>query len=236
MESPDLLHPLQLQILSSLMRADSAQRYSDLAIPGVENDLFNYHLQILVKKNYVRKDDSGYALAPLGKEVINKLDALGNPREFFKVSVALAVFRNNHTEMLFQERRRNPFYGDITGIAGKVQRGEKIVDAARRKLQEEAGLGGQFTFVGVLRKIKRNPNNEIVEDTFYHYCIAEDPVGVLVPENEFGRNFWAPAVSILTYEAANIDKAEDDIAVWTKLLNKDYSPFYLEEDFVLTSY
>jgi UPF0288 family protein (methanogenesis marker protein 3) len=147
-------HPIQRQILTLLMSAEAEQRYSELMIPGIENDLFNYHLQNLVKKGLLVKTTSSYALTELGKKEVSSFDVQGNQRQFFKVSVALAVFRNDYSELLVQKRTRNPFYGDITTIAGKVLPGEKIVDAARRKLQEEANLSSLFTFVGVLRKLK----------------------------------------------------------------------------------
>lgn len=234
MEIP--LHQIQLQILTELMQHDHGQRYSELMLPNIDNDLFNYHLQNLVKKGYIFKEDSIYTLSNDGKKAISKLDALGNPKQFFKVSVALAVFRNDYTEILLQKRTRKPFYGDITSVAGKVHPGEKLVDAARRKLLEETNLAAQFNFVGVLRKIKRNDKLEIMEDTFYHYCVASEPVGVLIEKNTFGENFWAPAVKILEFESKNIDTGEYDLKVWNKLLAKDFSSFYFEQDSVLQNY
>lgn len=231
------LHHIQLQILTRLMQIEpDHQRYSELMIPGIENDLFNYHLQNLVKKGYIEKANSSYALTEEGKKVISKLDALGNPKQFFKVSVTVAVFRNNYTELLVQRRTRNPFYGDITTIAGKVLPGEKIVDAARRKLLEEANLAATFTFVGVLRKIKRNIQQEILEDTFYHCCVATEPVGVLIEKNVFGENFWIPSAHIIEYEKKNIDSAEYDIDIWKRFLKRDFSNYYLEQDAIVTSY
>lgn len=234
MESP--IHQIQLQILALLMREESNQRYSELSIPGIENDLFNYHLQILVKKELIAKVNSRYELTELGKKVVSQLDIEGKPKQFFKVSVALAVFRNDYSELLAQKRTRNPFFGDITTIAGKVLPGEKIVDTARRKLLEEANLASQFNFIGVLRKIKRNSNKEILEDTFYHYCVAHDPVGVLAEKNEHGENFWVPSEKILEFEKNNTDTAEYDLVVWERLLKNDFSSFYYEQDSVVKDY
>lgn len=230
------LHQIQLQILTLLMQSADNQRYSELMLPDVENDLFNYHLQNLVSKGFVSKTGSSYELTEKGKKEITKLDALGNPTYYFKVSVALAVFRNDYAELLVQRRARKPFFGDVTSIAGKVQPGEKIIDTARRKLMEEANLASIFTFVGVLRKIKRNEHKEILEDVFYHYCIAHEPVGVLNEKNTYGENFWIPSKEILHFEKKNVDVAEYDIAVWNRLLNKDLSPFYFEQDSIINGY
>jgi len=231
------LHPIQQQILTKLMQAPGEQRYSELMIEGVENDLFNYHLQQLVKVGFINKDESRYSLSENGQKAITHLDALGNPRQFFKVSVALMVFRNDNTELLVQKRLRNPFYGEITTVAGKVLPGEKVVDAARRKLLEEANLAAQFTFIGVLRKIKRNAEHMIFEAVFYHYCVAHDPVGVLSEKNEFGENFWIPSSKFVEYEKNNnVDSGELDLEVGQRIINKDYSSFYLEQDRVVARY
>lgn len=231
------LHPIQQQILTKLMQAPGERRYSELMVDGVENDLFNYHLQQLVKVGFITKNETGYALSENGQKAITHLDALGNPRQFFKVSVALMVFRNEFSELLVQKRLRNPFYGEITTVAGKVLPGEKIVDAARRKLLEEANLAAMFTFVGILRKIKRNPELMIFEDVFYHYCVASDPVGVLSEKNEFGENYWIRTSEFIELEKMNnVDSGELDLEVGQRLINKDFSSFYLEQDRVVERY
>lgn len=230
------LHDIQRRILTELMHHETEQRYSVLQLPDVANDLYNYHLQNLVKKGLITKDGSHYALTQEGKKVVSKFNALGSEQHFFKVSVALAVFRNNYKEVLVQKRLRSPFYGDITSVAGKILQGEKIVDAARRKLLEETNLEAQFTFVGVLRKIKRNAEGTLLEDTFYHYCVATEPVGVLMEKNEFGENFWAKSTELLQWEQKNIDAGPYDLLVWNRFTKGDFSPFYFEQDAKVDDY
>lgn len=231
------LHQIQQQILTKLMQAPGERRYSELMVDEVENDLFNYHLQQLVKVGFIAKSESGYTLSESGQKAITHLDALGNPRQFFKVSVALMVFQNEYSELLVQKRLRNPFYGEITTVAGKVLPGEKVVDAARRKLLEEANLAALFTFVGVLRKIKRNSERMIFEDVFYHYCVASEPVGVLSEKNEFGENYWIRTSEFIELEKMNnVDSGELDLEVGQRLINKDFSSFYLEQDRVVERY
>lgn len=230
------LHPIQNQILTLLMQSAESKNYAKLMIPGVENDSFNYHLQQLVKTGYIQKTDGYYQLTSQGVAFVSQLNALGQTQQLFKVSVALMVFRKNRTEILMQERLRNPFIGDITTIAGKVLRGEKITDAAKRKLSEESGLAGDFSFVGVLRKIKRNAEKVILEDTLYHYCVAYDPTGTLIAENEFGRNFWTTTPEAFVLEEQNIDVGEEDLTVWKKIAAGDLSFFYIEQDRIVSKY
>lgn len=87
--------------------------------------------------------------------------------------------KNGKVEYLMQRRGRQPFYGDVNGIAGKLSKGEMVVDAAKRKLTEETGLDVEFQFLGVHRKIKRNTEGELLEDVLYHVCHAKDPLGEL---------------------------------------------------------
>lgn len=230
------LHTIQQQILTKLMQSSEKRRYSELMITGVGNDFFNYHLQQLVKVGLVGKNEAHYVLTEVGQKAITHLDALGNPRDFFKVSVALMVFRNDYTELLIQKRLRNPFYGEVTTVAGKVLPGEKIIDAARRKLLEEANLAATFSFIGVLRKIKRNPELMIFEDVFYHYCVASEPVGVLTEKNEFGENFWISANKFIEYEKQNIDSGEIDREVGQRIISKNFESFYFEQDRIVTKY
>ena len=57
--------PIQNHIVSRLKNAKML-RYSELQQKGVPNDLFNYHLQFLVKKGYLNRSDDGYSLSELG--------------------------------------------------------------------------------------------------------------------------------------------------------------------------
>lgn len=230
------IHDLQRQIITKLLQKPLPQRYSELQIPGVDNDLFNYHLQILVKKEFLTKKDSHYQLSERGKQFASKMNAQGIPQQLFKNSVALAVFRNNYTELLVQKRLRSPFYGDLTTVAGKIALGESIASAARRKLLEETNLAAQFTFIGVLRSIKRNSRNEILEDTFYHYCVAQNPVGVLQERNEFGENYWMTPKDFLANLQTNQDYGPEDTTVWKRICKRQLSPFIIEQEYLVKHY
>lgn len=218
------------------MQSHRGAKYSEIRPNNIENDLYNYHLQQLVKKAYIKKDGHLYDLTTKGKKYISRLNAVGEKKDFFKVSIIAVAFRNNYKEVLLQKRKRKPFYGDIATIAGKIQKGEKIVDAAKRKFEEETGLVGDFKFIGVLRKIKRHPKDTVVEDTFYHYCIAEDPSGDLIEENAFGMQFWAKTKEALEHDQKNVDIGEFDIKIWKHFIKEDFSPFYFEQDTELREY
>lgn len=229
------IHFIQKEILTKLMHNPEGLRYSYIMLKNVENDLFNYHLQQLVKRGFIRKESNGYLLNEKGNLFVSNLTAEGKHQELFKVSVALVVTRNNK-EMLLQKRLRSPFYGDVTGIAGKVRKGEMVLNAAKRKLFIESGLKSEFRFIGILRKIKRNRLKEILEDTFYYYCYAESPTGKLIESNEYGENFWGSFEEALEFNKSNVDSGEMDEKVLKSILNGDYDYFFLEQDLIVKDY
>jgi 8-oxo-dGTP pyrophosphatase MutT (NUDIX family) len=234
------IHPIQRGILTKLMQHATPLNYGKLLPNSMkfESDKFNYHLQFLVKERLVEKFDEGYKLTELGLKVISTFTATGEQAIKLKVSVALIVLRDNNgvREVLLQNRLRHPFYGDINSIAGKIKPGEKIIDSAKRKLLEEAGHQADFQFVGVLRKCRLNKQDEILEDTLYHYCIAENPTGEMTELNEYGENFWAPVSNALALMKDNYDEGEEDRKIFTNLMNGDLSWFYLEQTRVVEGY
>jgi ADP-ribose pyrophosphatase YjhB (NUDIX family) len=202
----------------------------------IKNDRYLYHLKYLQKNKLIEKKDDRYYLTEKGSSFIANLDAQGKMYSLFKISVAVHVFRNDHQEILVQKRLRNPFYGDHSGVAGKVKYGESVSDACKRKLLEETGLIGEATPVGTLRKIRRNTDYKVLEDTLYYECYVNEPEGKLDKKNEFGENYWYSTEKVLDLIKQNVDIGKYDSEIYKRLINKDFTPFILEQDTVVESY
>ncbi|MDR7417324.1 MAG: NUDIX domain-containing protein [Armatimonadota bacterium] len=71
------------------------------------------------------------------------------------------VFHGDHLLLIFRERP--PDAGMWNAIGGKINRGEDPLDAARRELQEEAGIEPSLTFRGVA--------TVVVQSTGEHWVI-----------------------------------------------------------------
>lgn len=231
---------IQNEILTNFIGAEGL-RYTEARPEGLENDLYNYHLQFLVKKGFLEKTDAKYALTKVGKQYVAQFDVLGNIRAKFKASILAWVVRRNDEgklEILYQERRRQPFFGDHTAIAGKILPGEKIVDAAKRKLKEESGLDGDFRFIGVVRTIRNDKDGNNLEDTIYHICVCEDVAGELVKENEFGRNYWLDVNEAPKLELKNKGYGKESHELLSDIENviKQKELFYHEEITTLKEY
>ena len=157
----------------------------------------------------------------------------------FKVSVIVNIVRlyEGVTQILAQERKQHPAFGDVTTIAGKVLAGESIVDAGRRKLFEETGLHvDKLVVIGILRKIRVTKEQKIIDDVHYYVCYGENPKGDLIPENDFGKNFWINIDKFQNINAQNNDVGKMDAKMWERIAKNDLRNFIFEERFILEKY
>lgn len=232
------IDPVQLQILTILNRSVKPYRYSELNTENIDNDLFNYHLQFLVKKNLVEKIEGGYKISASGKRLMADIDAVGKKYELFRYSITANVIKkeNGKKYVLTQKRLRHPYYGDISTISGKVKKGELVIDAAKRKLKEETGLEADFKVLGLLRKMRLNKNKDVVEDTVYNVCYAENPTGELVEKNEYGENKWYEIEEFKKLHAKNIDVGEYDKEVFERIFNENFETFHFEQISTIKDY
>ena len=79
---------IQNEILTNFIGAKSL-RYSEARPEGLENDLYNYHLQFLVKKGFLEKTNAKYALTKVGKQYVAQFDVRGNIREKFNIQTLI---------------------------------------------------------------------------------------------------------------------------------------------------
>lgn len=188
--------PIQNHIISTLKNASSL-RYSELMPKNkISNDLFNYHLQYLVKNDFVNRHESGYSLSEKGVEYVadpfpHKNDEEQKISSLFKVNVITIVSRkkDNKIQILNQLRKSNPSYGKTGVMGGVVYKGEQIKDGAKRKLKEETGLIADFKLLGVTRRILYKEDS-IFSDILFPITYSNNPDGELVKETSFGENFW----------------------------------------------
>jgi ADP-ribose pyrophosphatase YjhB (NUDIX family) len=229
------LPSLQLQIVQKLYGADRL-RYSAIRPSEVENDLFNYHLQSLVKRGFGHKGGGLYWLSLEGLQYINKhnpIDLSGVTPDLFLVCVLTFVIREIHgvRQILHQARTSQPFYGDTAVPGGKVRHGEKIVEAASRKLFEECGLRAEFSLGGVIR-VSFEQNNEFLQDILFHVCFTDRYTGELLSESIYGRNYWTDldqAISDEQHNHAPIPAMSDLYEKLKTIAFSDLPFFYCDE-------
>jgi 8-oxo-dGTP pyrophosphatase MutT (NUDIX family) len=200
------LSPIQNHILSKLKNAN-VLRYSDLKPEKVPNDLFNYHLQYLVKKEMVDRYEDGYSLSEKGVQHVAdsyiKNEAITS---LFKMNVITIVSRvvNGEVQILNQLRKSNPSYGKVGVMGGVVLKGELIEEAATRKLKQETGLDASFKVLGSERRIMYKSGN-LFTDLLFPIAYSNESSGELIEESDFGNNMWVSIDEAIKNESAVFD-------------------------------
>lgn len=227
-------HPTQQAILESLRVLPTGGRYADLRPADLENDLYNYHLQQLVRRGHVEKAGDRYILTPSGAALLmelNPVDASGQSQRF-KLAAMCLVLRPgpNGPSLLYQRRTRLPFAGQRAPIGGGMMRGEPATAAAQRRLLQEGGLiVPEPTLVGLIRKYHYDPVGSLMSDILFHVCLVTSDVGEPVSQNEFGEHYW---VSIAEAVRLEHDRGSHEFAEW--IADIAHAPaerplFYFEE-------
>ncbi|MES2213590.1 MAG: NUDIX hydrolase [Patescibacteria group bacterium] len=229
---PPNFSPIQNHILSLLKNAKTL-RYSELHPEKVPNDLFNYHLQFLVKKEFVTKTDEGYSLSQTGvKHVADPYPVSGPITSLFKINVITIVSRvvNGKMEILNQIRKSNPSYGKVGVPGGVVLKGELIESAATRKLKQETGLDAEFRLVGCERRIMYK-SGELFSDLMFPLAYADSYSGELQIDTNFGHNMWVPIEEAIKNESGDFDSIKSILVILNAIKNGTINkiPFIFEE-------
>lgn len=235
------LSHIQNQILHQLLSTEQA-RYSEIMPENIDQNLFNYHLKYLLEHDFVVKDEESklYSLSNSGKKYIQKFDALGIEQQYFRFSVIAYLLRDTEkagVEILTHRRKRHPYLGDFGGISGKVKYGEKVEDAASRKLLEETGLTcTDFKLIGVHRKMRYDKDDKLIEDTLYHCLISREFSGELITENNFGKNEWKGLHELIELDSKNITASSTTRKIYALFAKPANELFYFQEELKLSTF
>jgi ADP-ribose pyrophosphatase YjhB (NUDIX family) len=202
-------HHLQQEILRQLIISPAGKRYSEIKPTDVENDLYNYHLQQLVKQQLIIKSDSSYMLTSAGKKYIldtKPLDILMGQADTFKLAAICLVLdlTNEIPHVLVQKRQLSPFAGNQELPGGSIYKGEAVTEAATRRLHQETGLSATFSLFGIIRKMRYDTKSVLYSDILYHICLATQSAGTLITENEFGSKQWVALSEYIRHEQQTV--------------------------------
>jgi 8-oxo-dGTP pyrophosphatase MutT (NUDIX family) len=196
------LHEIQVLILKKLLFHPKL-RYSDLRpSEEIENNKLNFHINQLKNLGLVKKSDDLYVLTNKGKEFAGRLDTdILKVQKQAKISAWICPIRDveGELEFLIYTRLKSPFFGCQGFMSGKVDYGEKILDAAKRELKEECDLEGNPEIVALKHYIVFDKStNEMVEDKFMFLCIVKNPTGNLF-QSEEGKYEWVKKSNLEKY-------------------------------------
>jgi hypothetical protein len=232
---PQTFSPIQNHILSRLKNAKSL-RYSEMQVDDIPNDLFNYHLQFLVRKGFVDRAGQGYSLSEAGIKHVADPDVSTEEEKIaslFKVNVITLVSRayNGKIEILNQIRKSHPSFGKIGAMGGIVRKGETLEAAATRKLKAETGLRATFKIVGIERRMTY-VEEKLFSDIFFPIGFASESEGELIVESGYGKNLWVPIADAIKNESGDFDTIKKIPDVLKAIRDGSISalPFFYEED------
>lgn len=202
------LHRVQKEVIKQLTLSP-ALKFSEIEVDFVNSEQMSYHLKELSSKGYITKTGDKYELTNLGKDYSNLTDdAVDQLERQPKTGVLLTVTRLNECsgelEELVCKRLRQPYYGKIGRLTGKVRFGETIEETAKRELFEETGLTAhKVELTNINRKIRSTQDGEPVQDVIFYCCIIVEFSGELVTNIGIQENFW------LSQQRAKTDKELD---------------------------
>jgi ADP-ribose pyrophosphatase YjhB (NUDIX family) len=183
------LHQAQSNILL-LLASKPQSSFADLNQSKLSSDWFSFHLRQLIKNDFVQKlENKKYVLTPSGKKLSLQIEANGSTLGTSqRMSVLLVVKKEN--KYLVQQRKIEPFRKYWEFPTKRVNFGESPFDTAKRLLKDEAGLKGEFNFIGVLHKIEEGIEGGTFDDKYYLVFTVEYVGGEFIEEFNQGKNYW----------------------------------------------
>ncbi|MBD3329656.1 NUDIX domain-containing protein [Candidatus Dojkabacteria bacterium] len=193
------MHRYQKRILKELTFKPK-QRFSTLSgkISDISSEHFNYHLGELVRLGYVSKSDRVYKLTTEGKKYVDYLDFQDrrlSVERLPKVSVLIYLQRINEDgvpEYLMSKRLKEPYYGRVGNMTGKVKFGESFFEAAERELLEETGLKADLVIRQIYHKVRKEKEGGApIQDVVFIMFMGKNPKGKLrQPKDGEAEFFW----------------------------------------------
>ena len=133
-------HHIQKHILNVLTYTEYA-RFRDLRPPKVDTNLYSYHLNSLMKSDWINKSELGYTLSKKGLVYVDRISSKKlNFRTQSKI-ITMLVLQNNQDEILLQKRVKQPYINTWTLPYGKTHIEDKsTLQAAKREALEKLNL------------------------------------------------------------------------------------------------
>jgi 8-oxo-dGTP pyrophosphatase MutT (NUDIX family) len=136
-EQDTLKHHIQRAIVSYLLTHEYA-RFRDLRPSKIDTNLFSYHLKLLMKQEYIVKDEKGYTLGSKGLRYVDRVRADDIRVRTQPKIITMLLVQEGYGKVLLQKRTKQPYINTWTLPYGKLHIDDAtVIDAARREAQEK---------------------------------------------------------------------------------------------------
>ena len=130
-----LNHKIRFRILELLNQ--KSFKYSELCKEiRVRSNLFDYHLQLLLKEGLIEKKSDCYTLSTSGQSLAPYLGIMPNGQPV--IAIVLAIDYNGKIVLVKRDKEAFKGYWAIPG--GRLRYGETIKNAIKRITKDETGL------------------------------------------------------------------------------------------------
>jgi len=131
-ESVSVNHHIQKHIIDVLMYAEIA-RFRDLRPPKTDTNLFTYHLNNLVKANFLQKVEGGYSLSRLGLSYVDRVSTEKKVVRTQPKIITMLLIQNSEGDVLLQKRDKQPYINEWTLPYGKLHIDDQTLHAAAKR-------------------------------------------------------------------------------------------------------
>ncbi len=183
--------------------------FSDLWDKEIPSNKFNYYLKKMETESLIEKKDGKYFLTLQGKENAVEISGDTGKKEERPVVALLLVIRrdkkntnrkNNENEKNYEyilyRRMKEPYYNHCGFPGAKMQKGEEILESAKRELKEETNFDCDGKIIGV-QNCKVKNDGKLFHHFLQFVILFENPKGELIKESREGTYEWASKKEIL---------------------------------------
>lgn len=220
MKEPDpglIDHTIQKHIIRTLVSSSNA-RFSELKPSRIESNLLMYHLNQLIKRGVVIKQDGAYALSTAGSAFVDRanLDSLE-----FRVQpkiISILAIKSGKGNWLLLERLHEPHKNRVGFPSGKLHYGEELESAAVRELEEKAGIKDiHMNLAGniIMRFMDKDAHETLNHTIGYIFTAHLENEPEIINASKHWRSFWGAEAKLIK---GNVFKGHEDIL---KLLASD---------------
>lgn len=196
MHGSEQMHYIQRSIISALAQ-NSPLRFSQLQPQDIPNNTFSYHLKALKERGYITQSPNGYTATRKAYKAFPYTTEQNDASNQGPIVLSVVHITNAQGQTLLLKRKRKPFDGMYGVPSGLVHKGEDLLDAASRQLNEKTSLTAknQLEPAGILnfQYLEKSSKDVFIHALalIYTYHIADHGEELEGRTNKYGKLHWS---------------------------------------------